>query len=536
MFTRRKPNKTGSISVQVINKYRGRSIVVKSFGTGRCEAELCDLESKARRYIRQQQGLTNSLFPDPLEKYIEDFVSTLSNGHIRVVGPELIFGALYDKIGYKTINDELFRHLVITRMFNPGSKLKTIDYLYRYQGQSYSPDKIYRFLDNLCYRKETEAKTETETETEAKTEKEKEKKPDIKTKVEEIAYSHTCKVLGGPPAIIFYDLTTLYFESSDEDDLRKTGFSKDGKHRCPQIFLGLLVSLGGNPIGYDIFEGNIFEGNTLIPILKQMQNKFSLDKPIVVADSGLLSNENIRLLEKDKYEYIIGARPKNESEEIKKKILSFSMKDGQVRLINKNKTRRLVLSMSDKRARKDAYNRSKGLERLKKRIGSGKLTKSSINNRGYNKYLRMEGDVEISIDMEKYNQDAFWDGIKGYMTNTRLSGKRVIDNYNNLWFIERAFRINKTDLRIRPIYHRLRNRIEGHICICFTAYTILLELERMLKQAKSTITINRAQELVKNMYCLNYHMPETNKYETRVLNMDKEQEELYHLILKWMKK
>ena len=143
-------------------KYRGRNKVVKSFGTGRCEAELIDLESKARRYIRQKQGLTNPLFPDPLEKYVEDFVSTLSNCNIQVAGTELVFGSLYDKIGYKSIDNELFRHLVITRIFNPGSKLKTIDYLYRYQGQAYSTDKIYRFLDNLCYRKEKEKEGEKE--------------------------------------------------------------------------------------------------------------------------------------------------------------------------------------------------------------------------------------------------------------------------------------------------------------------------------------------------------------------------------------
>ena len=71
--------------------------------------------------------------------------------------------------------------------------------------------------------------------------------------------------MGKTPGVVFYNLTTLYFEASDEDDLRKNGFSKDGKHHCPQIFLGLLVSFGGNPIGYDIFEGNIFEGHTLIP-------------------------------------------------------------------------------------------------------------------------------------------------------------------------------------------------------------------------------------------------------------------------------
>src|SRR3989339_633682 len=94
---------------------------------------------------------------------------------------------------------------------------------------------------------------------------------------------------------------------------------------------------------------------------------------------------------------------------------------------------------------------------------------SNINNKGYNKYLRLNGDVTIEIDYDKYNKDKVWDGLKGYITNTKLSETEVMENYNNLWFIERAFRMSKTDLRIRPIYHRLRNRIEAHICISFTA-------------------------------------------------------------------
>jgi len=98
-------------------------------------------------------------------------------------------------------------------------------------------------------------------------------------------------------------MTTLYFESSDEDDLRRTGFSKDGKHQCPQIFLGLLVASGGNPISYEIFEGNIFEGKTFIPVLQNVEKKYGLGKPIVIADSGLLSKKNIELLEKGGYQY-----------------------------------------------------------------------------------------------------------------------------------------------------------------------------------------------------------------------------------------
>lgn len=131
----------------------------------------------------------------------------------------------------------MFRHLVITRLFSPGSKLKTIDYLFRYQGVSYNISKIYLFLDNLCHRKDEEIKTEDD---------------DIKTRVEAISYARTKKVLGGKVEVVFYDMTTLYFEASDEDDLRKTGFSKDGKNQCPQIFLGLLVGYGGYPIGYEV--------------------------------------------------------------------------------------------------------------------------------------------------------------------------------------------------------------------------------------------------------------------------------------------
>ena len=125
-------------------------------------------------------------------------------------------------------------------------------------------------------------------------------------------------------------------------------------------------------------------------------------------------------------------------------------------------------------------------------------------------------------------------GLKGYVTNTKLSTKKVIENYGNLWYIERAFRMNKTDLRIRPIYHHLRNRIEGHICICFTAYTILLEMERMLKHAKSEITLKRAQELTKTMYLLTYRLPMSKLTKTKILGMDDKQQELYDTVARWI--
>ena len=524
MFVRKKPNKSGKVSVQVVRKSSDRrQQVVKTIGCGNDAETIERLVAEGREYIERCKG---PIFPgfDNEENEIDRFVSSLTNAQIQIIGPELVFGRLYDKIGYNAIKDEMFRHMVICRLFNPGSKLKTVDYLQRYLHVTYDINKVYRFLDNLCYRKRDE-----------KGDKAKGKRKecrDYKSMVEQISYDYTKRVVGGNISVCFYDMTTLYWEAAEEDDLRKCGFSKDGKHSCPQIFLGLLVAAGGNPIGYEIYEGNISEGRTIIPMVKSLASRFGFEKPIVVADAGLLSKSNIEALKEDGIQFILGARPKSETSEIKEGILALNMKYGDVRELTRDDDVRLVLSCSEKRAKKDSFNRKKGLERLQKRLGSGNLTKQHINNRGYNKYLKMEGNVKISIDMEKYDADAAWDGIKGYVANTSLSKEEVIENYGNLWYIERAFRFNKFDLAVRPIYHRLRNRIEGHICICFTSYTIILELERILKAAKVEMTIYRAQELTKNMYAISYTHQMSQTRRRVILGMDKEQSLLCELVEK----
>jgi transposase len=288
--------------------------------------------------------------------------------------------------------------------------------------------------------------------------------------------------------------------------------------------------LGGFAIGYDIFEGNTYEGHTLIPFLEKISKKFNLEKPVVVADAGLLSNENINALEANQYEYILGARLKNESDRIKEKILHSTFKDGSTISISKSGNTRLIVNYSSVRATKDEYNRKRGLNRLEKKIKTGRLTKSNINNRGYNKYLRFTGEISIEIDYEKYNHDQAWDGLKGYITNSMLNNEEVIQNYKNLWFVEKAFRMSKTDLRIRPIYHRLRERIEAHICIAFTAYCVYKELERVLYQEKSTLSLKMAAELTHNMYQITYTLPDSKHTKTRLLTMDEKQQELYDIV------
>lgn len=353
---------------------------------------------------------------------------------------------------------------------------------------------------------------------------------DLKPTVEQIAFAHTKRVLNNDISVVFYYMTTLYFEASDEDDLRKTGFSKDGKHSHPQIFLWLLVALEGYAIGYDIFEGNIYEGHTLIPTIEKISEKFNLSKPIVVADAGLLSNSNIKELQKNGYHFILGARIKNETETIKNKIFQTQLKHNETAIIEKSNELKLILAYSDKRAEKDEHNRKKGLEGLEKKIKSGKLTKSNINNRGYNKYLKMKGEIDVSIDREKFDKDGKWDGLKGYITNCDLKPKEIIENYKNLWHIEKAFRMSKTDLRIRPIYHRLRKRIEAHICLSFVAYSIYKELERVLKLENYPLSVAKAAELTHNMYQLEILLPESLHTTKILLKMDENQKQLIEII------
>jgi transposase len=506
MFIRENTNRSGSVSVQIINKSRGTYRVVKTIGCGTQRHEIDNLKELARQEIEYRQAQPK-LFNSERDELIEKVISSLSNSSISTVGPELIFGRIYNYIGFDTIKEELFRHLVISRLAFPLSKLKTTDYLYRYQGKMIDVDAIYRFLDKLS--------------------------SGLKPVVEQIAFAHTLRTLKGNISVVFYDMTTLYFEASDEDDLRKMGFSKDGKHNQPQILVGLLVGLGGYAIGYDIFEGNTYEGHTLIPFLETISRKFNLGKPIVVADAGLLTDKNIEALQEGEYEYIIGARLKNESEAIKEHILQNEYHDGTVHIIYQNECKRLIVNYTSKRAKKDLYNRQKGLNRLEKRVKSGRLTKSNINNRGYNKYLQLKGEITIEIDYQKYEQDSKWDGLKGYITNTKMSDDVVIENYRNLFHIERAFRMSKTDLRIRPIYHRLRHRIEAHICIAFTAYTVYKELERVLQEEKATISLKTASEITHNMYQITYQLPDSKHIKSKLLKMDEQQNELYQIVQKY---
>jgi transposase len=499
MFVRKKKNKSGVVSVQVIDKSTGSYRLLKTIGSSKEPNKIEQFYIQGNDYIKTYQGQQTLHFSK------QDFKEVVKSSikSINIEGINLLLGTIYSAIGFDKINNKLLQQLVLIRLSHPASKLKTTQYLKRYFSTNINEDKIYRCLDKVyTVHKET---------------------------IQQVSYKHTLKVLKGAISVVFYDVTTIYFQIDDEDDIRKRGFSKEGRHQNPQIVLGLLVSVGGYPLAYEIHEGNKFEGHTMLPIVDAFKSKYDLGKLVIIADSGLLSAANINELQDKGYEFILGARIKNEGKQIKEKILSLKLNNGQSDIIEKAPSLKLIISYSDKRAKKDSHNRERGLHKLEKKIRSRKLTKSNINNRGYNKYLKMDGDIKVSIDKSKYEEDAGWDGLKGYLTNTSLSKAAIIENYSHLWKIEKAFRVSKHDLKIRPIYHRLHRRIEAHITINFAAYKVYKELERLLKEKRATISCEQAIEIAKTIYSVNITDSTNNKTSKETLILNEEQEYLAKL-------
>ena len=508
---RKKKNQSGSISVQIVDRTNRGYKVVETLGCSDDETEIDKLHQKA---ILRINDLFQNLFSKSLDEtseklLLKKLLSKLTTQDFIPIGDELIFGKIFNNIGcnnlfnnVKSIRKQedknfLFKSLVISRLLYPGSKLELINYLSYFKNIDITSDKIYRFLDSLY-------------------------QDEIKSRIETCVFEHTKKVMNGEIIVTFYDVTTLYFESESEDDLRRVGFSKEGKIARPQIQLGLFTTLEGYPLSFEVYEGNKYEGHTLIDVLKKFQDRFQLDKkPIVVADRGMLNNDNIAYLENNNYKYILAYKIKNISNDLKeeiknltfiddnvthniefKKVIPFADENDKKQTIHVNQ--RLVLSYSTQRAKKDKYNRNKAIQRLENKIKSSKtITKKDLKLSYYAKYIDLDDNnskITFNINNQKIIEDEKLDGIKGFVTNDfTLTANEIIEHYNNQYEVERAFRIYKTDLKIRPIYHRLETRIKAHILISFVSYAIYKEFDRKLKINDVKFKFNFSQKLLRKI-------------------------------------
>lgn len=284
MFVRKRRNRSGTTSVVVVDKSSGRFKELTTIGVASTSEEIAALEAKAQRWIDHYGGQQTFDFEESA-KAMEEIHRTISMIERTLQNaPQVILGHVYDRIGFNAIGDDILRHLAIARVCQPMSKVATVEYLTSYFDEDVQLHDIYRYMDRLH-------NTQQE-------------------KVQRASVSHTLGVLGGRIGLVFYDVTTLYFESAPDpsDELRQDGFSKDGKTAESQIVLGLLVSEDGYPLSYSVFNGKQYEGYTMIPVIDDFVQRFNLTDFIVVADSGLMSETNVSLLESAGYKYILGAR------------------------------------------------------------------------------------------------------------------------------------------------------------------------------------------------------------------------------------
>lgn len=504
MYIRKKKYPSGNVGIIVVEKINGKMKELITVGIAKSDEEAEALVKRGQEWMDREQQRRHprlDLFGEEKTRCeaellnAEQMLSCITN--ITVDGADLILDRVFDNVGFDRIEDDVFRKLVKARLSYPASKAATVEYLKNHFDDDVSLSRIYRYLDKLS---DSQHRI-----------------------VQDISVEHTRKILGGHIGVLFYDVTTLYFEADYEDELRKTGFSKEGRHKNPQIILGLLVSLGGYPLAYCIHEGNKYEGHTMLPVVTGFVRKYKLEDFVIVADSGLMNSDNIADLEANGYKYIIGARIKTESRQIKEWILSQPKNECQTVEYDKGNGQRLLVSYSADRARKDAYNREKGVRRLEKAYHRGTLTKENINRRGYNKFLIMEGDVKVSIDYDRLGTDAKWDGLKGYLTNTGIPASQIYAAYHNLWHVERAFRISKSRIEIRPMFHFTRRRIEAHVCICFVALKVYKELERLLKLANINMSVDKVLALAQTIVTIQITLPQNKTTISKTMLMKRHQ-------------
>lgn len=432
------------------------------------------------------------------------FVTKLEEISRSILGIHDIYGYIYDLLGFtnpftrparRGNSAKILREIVLCRIAYPSSKRSAIERLHDVFGISINLDHVYQMMDKI-----DEAFCD---------------------RIQERALCTTLQLIGKKLQVLFYDATTLYFESFTEDELKQNGYSKDMKFNQPQVLLALFVTTDGLPVGYELFPGATYEGHTLQPVLERLKKRYRIEEMIFVADRGMLSDDNLNYLEENNVPYIVGAKIRSLSEPKKREILEWGAevkkleqekehrsakkltKEDEItnytNMIEIKPSKRLILSYQKNRAEKDRYDREKSILKLQKKLSKSSNPKNIISNYGYQKYLLIDGEAVLKINEEKLNKEAEWDGLAGVYTNqTKLSNLEILSHYRSLWQIEESFRINKHDLSIRPIYHWTPKRIKAHIAISFMAFACVRHLEYRVKmQYKKLSPEVIRQELLK---------------------------------------
>lgn len=474
-FVRKVRTASGAVAVQIVAKDRGQVVEVDHVGSAHTDTELALLLEAARERLQPGQG---TLDLGPLERIpartedVADWTTDTplpvggSGGRPRAVAGDgrvvataslLLWDVLaeaYSELGFDKVGDDTFRSLVLARIIEPTSKADTIRVLEEIGAPAPGLRTVFRCLQRCA-------------------------KQDYRDALAKACLAHSVRTTGSA-ALVMYDVTTLHFENEDEDELRKVGMSKE--HRVdPQVQVGLLVDPGGFPLEVHLFEGNKAETTTIVPVLKAFQERHGVTDMVVVADAGMLSAANLNALEDAGFGFIVGSRLAKAPYDLAEHFQTHGdyFEDGQIlestRTMGTGKAardRRIVYQYSFKRAKRDRRNINLMVEKAE-RIAAGTTPMRKT------RFLKVTG-AEKALDQGTVDRARQLAGIKGYVTSLpqeTMAGAAVIRAYHDLWQVEASFRMTKSDLKARPVFHYQREAIEAHLTIVFAALAIARHLQ-----------------------------------------------------------
>jgi hypothetical protein len=448
-FVRRVRTASGATAVQIVHK-RGRTMLgIDHIGSAHDEGQLAVLLEMARDRLHAGQQMLPIGEQDrggrpTSEPVVEETTSLIVWQALE---------AVYASLGFDQLADEAFKALVLARIIEPTSKTDTVRVLAELGVPSPTRVTFMRCLKRVIER-------------------------DYRTVIAKACYTHATRQ--GGLALVLYDLTTLHFESDVEDRLRKVGMSKE--HRVdPQVTVGLLTTGSGFPLEVHLFEGNKAETKTLIPVLTGFADRHQVAKVVVVADAGMLSAANLDALEDAGFAFIVASKPTSAADDLANHFKRHGnyFTDGQT--IETTRTmgtgsqpreRRVVYHYSFKRSQND--NRA-----INKMIERAEVVAAGTRPLKKDRFVKIT-DATKAVDWKLVERARYLAGLKGYVTNIgidTMDGPHVVAAYNDLYQIERSFRMAKSDLAARPIFHRIRDSIEAHLTIVFTALAVSREAQ-----------------------------------------------------------
>ena len=465
-FLRKVKTASGATAVQIVEKRSGVRTILEHLGSAHDEAELAALLRIGQDKLHANQPALEL----PGERGVRPGVAVIEGKRSQLL-VDVIRGS-WERLGFDTIDDEAFFQLVLARLVEPTSKLDSV--------------RVIEELGLVAAHRNTFTKALRRC-----------ADKDYRDQIAQACFQHVWAERGGDVSLLLYDVTTLYFETDTEDDLRKVGFSKE-RRVDPQIVVGLLVDRSGHPLEIACFEGNKPETHTLIPVIKAFQQRHQVADMVVVADAGMLSASNLKTIDEAGLRFIVGSRMTKAPHDLAKHFRwhGTAFTDGQVIDTitmrstapdpDRVKTRaepvwdpvahptawRAVWQYSAKRAARDTRTLTLQRDRAQAVVDGDKPAKKV-------RFVKTTGQ-QASLDESSLARAQALVGLKGYVTNITSSvmpATEIIASYHDLWHVEQSFRMSKSDLAARPIYHYLKDSIEAHLTIVFTALAIARDLQ-----------------------------------------------------------